>query len=701
MRVGSICTGYGGLELGLGVREHDLAWVAEVNPAAAALLSVTHPGVPNLGDITAVDWTKVAPVDLLVGGIPCQPVSAAGKQGGTNDERWLWPYALDAIKALQPARFLLENVRNLVSIQKGAIFRTICDDLVGAGYSVRWLTLGACHVGLAHHRHRVFLLASRVDHSRELTGTIERVETTSCGAKDKSLPTPVARDGDGRGEGDEAYWAARAVHRNNGLPLGAIGALLPTPRAADQTGGKWEGASREGGPDLRTAVALLPTPRATDTGTPGRAPGEGWRPALSAALLPALLPTPRAADGSGGRIDLHAADRGAQQPLPTVAVLLPTPRATDGPKGSPNQGDQWGGHTMSSAVQPERFGKFEAAVAHHAARYGPPPEPTEPNRNGSPRLNPAFAEWLMAIPPGLITANVPGRNDVLRLIGNGVSPPQAALAWHLLTTTPHERNDTVSDTTQDLQGVAPTPDAEPPAEPDASFEQARRAGAFDDEIASILAFHGTPVAAQALREVLGFIGRAATEAARRRPQNRPTELQGKGWEKASLLALGELCAELAPEVGSVNAPRDPDLFPDATHVSSDEQATQLIADALGGVVVTDIEAQRAELASHRAQVVRERAAAGNGNGPVEPMAAVQMAMVTIGSGDGIDVVEVPASSIPGPPEPWVAPEVWDAAADPFHAPDPWAEPAETLVGAPDFLPVFHSPDPSPLDGPPF
>jgi hypothetical protein len=86
---------------------------------------------------------------------------------------------------------------------------------------------------------------------------------------------------------------------------------------------------------------------------------------------------------------------------------------------------------MSSAVQPEHWGRFAVAVARHAELYGPPPVPTEPNRNGAPRLAPAFAEWLMCIPAGHVTDALP-RSPALKAIGNGVCPPQLAAAWQAL-----------------------------------------------------------------------------------------------------------------------------------------------------------------------------------------------------------------------------------------------------------------------------
>ena len=78
------------------------------------------------------------------------------------------------------------------------------------------------------------------------------------------------------------------------------------------------------------------------------------------------------------------------------------------------------------------FDRFQAAVDRHAAIFGPPPAPTEPNRNGAPRLAPAFAEWLMCIPAGHVTDALP-RGAALKAIGNGVCPPQLAQAWRYLT----------------------------------------------------------------------------------------------------------------------------------------------------------------------------------------------------------------------------------------------------------------------------
>jgi DNA (cytosine-5)-methyltransferase 1 len=83
VRIGSLFSGYGGLELGVqSVLGGAVAWHAENEPGACKILAHRYPGVPNLGDVTAVDWSAAEPVDVLALGFPCQDVSAAGSPPG-------------------------------------------------------------------------------------------------------------------------------------------------------------------------------------------------------------------------------------------------------------------------------------------------------------------------------------------------------------------------------------------------------------------------------------------------------------------------------------------------------------------------------------------------------------------------------------------------------------------------------------------
>lgn len=199
-------------------------WHAETDPDASYVLKAHHPDVPNHGDITAADWHGVERPDIVTMGVPCQAVSAAGRQLVEDDPRWLWPAAHRYLTVHEPWVVMFENVRNLISIRQGAVWRYILEDLRSLGYAVRWLTIGACAVGAPHHRHRVFLLAARRPDPAEAV----RVEVDECDGRTDLLPTPVVRDSGTRGEGDADYWQRRreVKGRTAGMPLGAAVRLL-------------------------------------------------------------------------------------------------------------------------------------------------------------------------------------------------------------------------------------------------------------------------------------------------------------------------------------------------------------------------------------------------------------------------------------------------------------------------------------------
>jgi DNA (cytosine-5)-methyltransferase 1 len=117
-RIGSLCTGYGGLDLAVAtVLGGQLAWYAETDRHACTVLAHRFPAVANLGDIRTVDWARVAPVDLVTAGFPCQDISDAGKRHGIHGDRSsVWRCVADAVRVLRPGLVFVENVAALLPI---------------------------------------------------------------------------------------------------------------------------------------------------------------------------------------------------------------------------------------------------------------------------------------------------------------------------------------------------------------------------------------------------------------------------------------------------------------------------------------------------------------------------------------------------------------------------------------------------------
>lgn len=153
--MGSLFSGIGGLELGLERAGMETIWQCEIDSFASKVLRKHWPKVPNLGDVTQVDWSQVERPDLVCGGFPCQPVSAAGRRLGDQDARWLWPEFARCLRELRPRYALLENVPGLLS--RG--FGEILGDLADLGFDAEWGRIPAAAVGAPHLRWRVFVVA--------------------------------------------------------------------------------------------------------------------------------------------------------------------------------------------------------------------------------------------------------------------------------------------------------------------------------------------------------------------------------------------------------------------------------------------------------------------------------------------------------------------------------------------------------------
>lgn len=116
-------------------------------------------GGKNYGDITKIKADELPDFELFCGGFPCQAFSVAGKRGGFKDARGTLFFDIARIaKQKQPRYLLLENVKGLLSHDKGRTFQTILRTLDELGYSVEWQVLNAKDFGVPQNRERVFII---------------------------------------------------------------------------------------------------------------------------------------------------------------------------------------------------------------------------------------------------------------------------------------------------------------------------------------------------------------------------------------------------------------------------------------------------------------------------------------------------------------------------------------------------------------
>ena len=170
----SLCTGYGGIERGLELAGFEHRVVAHVEIEAYAIANLV--AKMEEGDLVpAPIWTdiKTLPahcfrdrVDVITGGYPCQPFSAAGQRKGTEDPRHLWPHIKRHIGTIRPVRCFFENVEGHISLG----LRQVIEDLEGLGYATTWGIFSAVEVGAPHQRKRVFIMADANDAGQQPSG---------------------------------------------------------------------------------------------------------------------------------------------------------------------------------------------------------------------------------------------------------------------------------------------------------------------------------------------------------------------------------------------------------------------------------------------------------------------------------------------------------------------------------------------------
>lgn len=258
--IGSLFTGYGGLDMGVAMAldpDAQVAWTSDVEPGPCKLAATRWPDTPNLGDITQIDWADVEPVDIICGGSPCQDLSLAGKRAGmaTGTRSGLWAAMAAAVETIRPRLVVWENVQGALSsgaysevereprlLGDGAARPAlraagrVVGDLASLGYDTQWCVVRASEAGAPHQRARLFLVGH-----------------------------PHGQPWDVRGAAGPGETPRRRPLRD---PAGSgLGALIPTPTASDHKAGRHPegtGHSLTQAVQLLPTGGLLPTPQATN-----------------------------------------------------------------------------------------------------------------------------------------------------------------------------------------------------------------------------------------------------------------------------------------------------------------------------------------------------------------------------------------------------------------------------------------------------
>lgn len=209
---GSLFSGFDAPSVAASWMGWENAFHCEINPFCNEILKYWFPNSEHYEDITKTDFSQwKGRIDVLTGGFPCQPFSLAGQRKGADDNRYLWPHMLRAIREIRPAWVIGENVAGILTmVQSGKetevgsqtslfgednrkrillrqeyVVETICKDLEREGYSVQPLLIPACAVGAPHRRDRVWFIAHCAD---------SRTEEVRRERKDKVLSDGIAPD---------------------------------------------------------------------------------------------------------------------------------------------------------------------------------------------------------------------------------------------------------------------------------------------------------------------------------------------------------------------------------------------------------------------------------------------------------------------------------------------------------------------------
>ena len=157
-------SGIGGFALGLDATGYfETTQFVEMDKYCQKILTKNFKGVPIHEDVKTY---RPKTADVVVGGFPCQGFSVAGKRKGTSDDRYLWPEMLRVIREAKPRWVIGENVRGIINIEDGMVFKQVHSDLEAEGFQTKCFVLPAASVNAPHQRYRTFFIGQSMENSR-------------------------------------------------------------------------------------------------------------------------------------------------------------------------------------------------------------------------------------------------------------------------------------------------------------------------------------------------------------------------------------------------------------------------------------------------------------------------------------------------------------------------------------------------------
>jgi DNA (cytosine-5)-methyltransferase 1 len=164
MKIVSLFSGAGGLDLGFRMADHEIIWANDLYGDAVDTYRTNLGEHIKSGDIFSVKEEDVPDCDIVIGGFPCQGFSVANTKRNIADERnQLYKQLIRIIDAKKPKFFMAENVKGIFSLGKGQVLKMILDDFTNIGYKVKAKILNAADYGVPQLRQRVFIVGVRND----------------------------------------------------------------------------------------------------------------------------------------------------------------------------------------------------------------------------------------------------------------------------------------------------------------------------------------------------------------------------------------------------------------------------------------------------------------------------------------------------------------------------------------------------------